>query len=79
MEELSKAMDYLEMALGGNMNTETLTPLAISEVMEDYHKNKLKLLGVNNVINSFTEKEVNESYNQGFRDGCASKFKTYKL
>ena len=34
-----KAAEYLEVALGGNMNFGTLKPLAITEIMEEY-KNK---------------------------------------
>lgn len=32
------AKEYLKIALGGNINTGTLTSLAISEIMEDYAK-----------------------------------------
>lgn len=31
-----KSIEYLKIALGGNMNVATLTPLAISEIMESY-------------------------------------------
>jgi len=38
------AKEHLEIALGGNMNISTLTPLAWHEIMEDYANRKIKEL-----------------------------------
>jgi len=39
---MMNAEQYLNVALGGNMNISTLTPLAWHEIMEDYAKYRLK-------------------------------------
>lgn len=39
-----KAKEYLQVALGGNMNFGTLKPLAIEELMEQYGKHQNKEL-----------------------------------
>ena len=38
---MMNAKEYLNVALGGNMNIGTLTPLAFEEIMEDYARYKL--------------------------------------
>ena len=45
MKDLKNATVHLKIALGSNMNVSSLTPLAITEIMEDYHQAQLKLLG----------------------------------
>ena len=47
---MTTSKKHLEIALGGNMNTSTLTAFAIEEIMTDfakqYHKEQLILSGV---------------------------------
>jgi hypothetical protein len=47
---MKTSKEHLEIALGGNMNTSSLTTLAIQEIMTDfakqYHKEQLILSGV---------------------------------
>ena len=38
MKDLKNATVHLKIALGSNMNVSSLTPLAITEIMEDYHQ-----------------------------------------
>ena len=45
MKDLKNATVHLKIALGSNMNVSSLTPLAITEIMEDYHQAQLKILG----------------------------------
>lgn len=45
-----EGLEYLKIALGNNMNVSTLTPLAIAEIMEDYHQKQIKLLDVGSVL-----------------------------
>ena len=52
MKDLKNATVHLKIALGSNMNVSSLTPLAIIEIMEDYHQSQLKLLVISGVINS---------------------------
>ena len=52
MKDLKNATVHLKIAIGSNMNVSSLTPLAITEIMEDYHQAQLKLLGISGVSNS---------------------------
>ena len=63
MKELKNATVHLKIALGSNMNVSSLTPLAITEIMEDYHQAQLKLLGIYSVRVSFEE-----GYEKGWRE-----------
>lgn len=62
MKDLKNATVYLKIALGSNMNVSSLTPLAITEIMEDYHQDQLKLLNISGVSKSLTteEKEIED-------------------
>jgi len=57
MKDLKNATVHLKIALGSNMNVSSLTPLAITEIMEDYHQAQLKLLGISGVSNCATSME----------------------
>lgn len=62
MKNLKKATEHLNIALGGKINTETLTPLEITEIMEDLEvclQYQLKLLRVG-VVSNWMAIESNE-------------------
>jgi len=63
MKDLKNATVHLKIALGSNMNVSSLTPLAITEIMEDYHQAQLKLLVISGVRVSFEE-----GYEKGWRE-----------
>jgi hypothetical protein len=67
---MTTSKEHLEIALGGNMHTSSLTTLAIEEIMTDfakkYHKEQLILFGVSK---RFTEKQMDEAYDKGYTDG----------
>ena len=56
MKDLKNATVHLKIALGSNMNVSSLTPLAITEIMEDYHQEQLKLLGISGVVSTCCDK-----------------------
>jgi len=60
MKDLKNATVHLKIALGSNMNVSSLTPLAITEIMEDYHQAQLKLSGkqTKRIEISLTERQL---------------------
>ena len=66
------AKEYLNVALGGNMNIGTLTPLAFEEIMEDYARYKLLERSDNSaIIKSCPYHSHNKECIWGLR-GCCS-------
>ena len=59
MKDLKNATVHLKIALGSNMNVSSLTPLAITEIMEDYHQAQLKLMEINEIEKQITEDALN--------------------
>ena len=79
MKDLKNATVHLKIALGSNMNVSSLTPLAITEIMEDYHQAQLKLLGISGVVKSFTaEQVVNELKENETLDDAITFFNSQK-
>ena len=38
----------------------------------EYHKRKLKLLGIGGVIKSYSEKNMDDAYDKGYNDGASA-------
>jgi len=57
--KIEEAKKHLEIALGGNMNIATLTPLTFAEIMQDFAKSELK-----------KSQEIVENYGQKHLKNC---------
>tara|TARA_R110002126_G_scaffold229209_1_gene373602 strand:- start:341 stop:601 length:261 start_codon:yes stop_codon:yes gene_type:complete len=53
-----KAEKHLEIALGGNMNISTLTPLALIEIMTDFAKKQVEAINYTRCCESDSEQLV---------------------
>jgi hypothetical protein len=56
---MATSKEYLKIALGGNMNVSTLTPLAIEEIMTDFaNKHYAEQLALCSVINRLLSEKI---------------------
>jgi hypothetical protein len=53
-----KAEKHLEIALGGNMNISTLTPLALIEIMTDFAKKQVEAINYTRCCESDSEQLI---------------------